>query len=166
MVGIWNSASLFGFSEEHWVDDISKRFFPVMFLLFNIAYWLTVNNALIRQLEKPEENGFKQVAFDFEDTLTSGIWPSSVLQTRLETLKSMANKNGVINLEPWFHIKPVTLYNTVNVILKTGNVCFSIYAAFQISFIKNSFIAAIYSCRSESRKLAILSFAFNLNDSI
>ena len=44
-----------------------------MFLLFNIAYWWTVNNALKRQLNKPEENGFEQVAFDFEDSLTSGI---------------------------------------------------------------------------------------------
>ena len=44
-----------------------------MFLLFNIAYWSTVNNAMIKQLKNPEENGFKQVAFDFEDTLTSGI---------------------------------------------------------------------------------------------
>lgn len=58
------------FSEEHWVDDISKRLFPVMFLLFNIVYWSTVNNALTRQLNKPEENGFKRVAFDFEENLT------------------------------------------------------------------------------------------------
>ena len=58
------------FSEEHWVDDISKRLFPVMFLLFNIVYWSMVNNALTRQLNQPEENGFKRVAFDFEENLT------------------------------------------------------------------------------------------------
>ena len=50
-----------------WVDDISKRLFPMMFLLFNIAYWSTVKNALTRQLNQPEENGFKRVAFDFEE---------------------------------------------------------------------------------------------------
>ena len=60
------------------MDDISKRFFPVSFLLFNIVYWSTVNNALIRQLKKPEENGFKQVAFEFEKDLTSGIWKNGL----------------------------------------------------------------------------------------
>lgn len=52
------------------MDDISKRLFPMMFLLFNIAYWSTVKNALTRQLNQPEENGFKRVAFDFEENLT------------------------------------------------------------------------------------------------
>ena len=57
------------FLEEHWVDDISKRVFPVIFLLFNIAFWSTVNNAMTKQLNRPEENGFKLVAFDFEENL-------------------------------------------------------------------------------------------------
>ena len=31
-------------SEAHWVDEVSKRFFPIAFLIFNIVFWTHVNN--------------------------------------------------------------------------------------------------------------------------
>jgi len=32
------------FSEAHWVDDVSKRLFPLAFIIFNIAFWTNVYN--------------------------------------------------------------------------------------------------------------------------
>jgi len=50
--------------EEHWVDDVSKRLFPVIFILFNIGFWWHVRVTKDEQLQKPLEMGYQEVISD------------------------------------------------------------------------------------------------------
>ena len=51
-------------SEEHWLDEVSKRLFPAAFLLFNVGFWWHVKNIQTEQLKIPYERGFKSIIDD------------------------------------------------------------------------------------------------------
>ena len=55
--------------EEHWLDEVSKRLFPVIFLLFNVGFWWHVKNIQTEQLKIPYEKGFKSIIDDDAEKL-------------------------------------------------------------------------------------------------
>ena len=55
--------------EEHWLDEVSKRLFPIIFLLFNVGFWWHVKNIQTEQLKIPYEKGFKSIIDDDAEKL-------------------------------------------------------------------------------------------------
>jgi len=51
------------------LDEVSKRLFPIIFILFNVGFWWHVKNIQIEQLKIPFEKGFKSIIDDDAEKL-------------------------------------------------------------------------------------------------